>query len=103
MGPKIMPPKSLDGDSARVPKVSRASDGKGPFDEFGTSAFQNKELLCYHCGIYFVLRMRNKEYVERKSGDHRSYPEIVLNRPEIPNLSFPAVAFLGLSIVRRII
>ena len=32
-GPKIMPPKSLDGDSARVPQVSRASDGKGPFND----------------------------------------------------------------------
>ena len=29
--PNIMPPKSLDGDSARAPKVSRAIDGKGPF------------------------------------------------------------------------
>lgn len=31
--PKIMPPKSFDGDSARAPEVSRASDGKGPFNE----------------------------------------------------------------------
>ena len=33
--PKIMPPKSLDGDSVRAPWVSRASDGKGPFDQYG--------------------------------------------------------------------
>ena len=30
--PKIMPPKSLDGDSARDYTISRAKDGKGPFN-----------------------------------------------------------------------
>ena len=31
--PKIMPPKSLDGDSARDYTISRAKDGKGPFNQ----------------------------------------------------------------------
>ena len=53
-----MPPKSLDGDSARAPKVSRATDGKGPFIDEGAEANYEKQNLHLHCGTIFVLRMR---------------------------------------------
>ena len=48
--PKIMPPKSLDGDSARVPKVSRASDGKGPFNQCCKMRKLIKRSFFHHCG-----------------------------------------------------
>jgi len=48
--PKIMPPKSLDGDSAQVPKVSRASDGKGPFTQCWQTRKLIKRSFFHHCG-----------------------------------------------------
>lgn len=48
--PKIMPPKSLDGDSARDNTISRAKDGKGPFNMPDLSSEINVNVAL--CGLW---------------------------------------------------
>lgn len=73
--PKIMPPKSLDGDSARVPKVSRASDGKGPFNQYWQKAKVNQKKFLPSLWDDHLLRMRcwSNKKSKRYFYDGKSY------------------------------
>ena len=49
----IMPPKSLDGDSAQAPGNSRASDGKDPFIEPSLVGIIEYRQVRITCGMAF--------------------------------------------------